>query len=783
MKHFIGLFIIGLLVSPGAVTGTELAGNPLAAYPYFEYVRAINADAAVYAAIDPTRYPQVVGVTAHLYLVSARTGAQWDSDPSLSDVRPRGPDTVFLGGSTVQENTFELASGGELDADAGTGLGLGYDVVLDLDRDGLLDSGDLIDGRGDESGFYAVHDLTQTGPLPTASTTYSGGAWLGQKTWYPSGIAGMGQLPLVVISHGNGHDYTWYDYLQEHLASYGYVVMSHENNTQPGIETASTTTLNNTDYFLGHLDVIGGGIFAGHIDGSRITWIGHSRGGEGVCRAYDRLYDDDYIPDHYELHDVVLVSSISPNDYLGRHQSDPHQVIFHLLQGAADGDNTGWPDRESDAPFHVYERAGGTRQMTHIHGADHNDFNCCGWNDFTGPPGTEIGRAEAQRVARATYLALLKHHIEGNLPALDYLWRQYEALKPIGVNAATVVEHEYREGPGAGVFVIDDFQSEPSLDTSSSGGSVSMTVLNAWEGQQDDTDGTFTWSTSDPMNGMARGRTDDLAACLVFDWGIGGSRQLEFELLPAAENLLSREYLSFRACQGTRHPDTVVELGDLTFTVTLRDGNGASSSIGIGAYGGGVEEPYQRTGSGTGAGWQTEFETIRIRLTDFLANGSGLDLSRVAALVFEFGTPFGSNRGRIGLDDLQFTGIQAEADTIAAEFSCSPSSGTVPFSTVMTATLDNLYTGQTRQIAGRINVSLAGGSYFGGWRAGFTNVAAGGSFGSTWAQAIPALGSVIGTNTFELLAEDVTPAPFNQPPYPPAGDQVTDTCSLVANAP
>jgi len=783
MNYFIVLIITGLLGGPVAVAGTELAGNPLGAYPYFEFVRAINADAAVHAAVDPARHPEVVGITAHLYVVSAKSEAEWDSDPLLSDIRPGGPGTVILGGGTVQENTFLLASGGELDADAGTGLGVGYDVVLDLDRNGLLDATDLIDGRGDEAGFYMVHDLTQAGPLPAVSITYSGGAWLGQKTWYPSGIAAMGQLPLVVISHGNGHNYTWYDYLQEHLASYGFVVMSHENNTQPGIETASTTTLTNTDYFLGHLGTIGGGIFDGHIDGRRITWIGHSRGGEGVCRAYDRLYDNDYLPDHFDLDDIMLVSSISPNDYLGRDLSDPHQVIFHLLQGAADGDNAGWPDRESDAPFHVFERAGGTRQMTHVHGADHNDFNCCGWNDFTGPPGTEIGRPEAQRVAKAAYLVLLKHYIEGNLPALDYLWRQYEALKPIGVDGATVVEHEYREGPGEGVFVIDDFQSEPSLNTSSSGGSVSMTVLNAWEGQQDDTDGTFTWDASDPMNGMARGRTDDLAACLVFNWGFGGDRALEFELVPAARNLLSRTWLSFRACQGTRHPDTVDELGDLTFTVTLRDADGTTSSIGIGAYGGGVEEPYQRTGSGTGAGWQTEFETIRIRLTDFLANGSGLDLSRVEALVFDFGSSHGSTRGRIGLDDLQVSGIRAPAGTIAASFTCTPSIGTVPFSTQMTATLNNLYAGQVRRIAGRINLTLASGSAFANWRAGFTNVGAGSSFVSSWSQPIPALGSVIGSNTFTLLAEDVTPAPFNQPPYPASGDTANDACVIVAIAP
>jgi hypothetical protein len=643
------------LVFTGGITATvtELAGNSLAGYPHFEYVRAFSADAPVELALDPTRFPAIVGQTCDVYVVAAKDEAQWMVDPALEDVRAGGPQEVTFGGTTIQDNTITLATAYELDADAGIDIGVPYDVVIDVDQDGQLSHGDFLDGSGDQAGCYVVHDLVAEGPLAVTYVDYDPGSWRAQRTWYPVAIDDMEPLPLVVISHGNGHHYSWYGYLQRHLSSYGYVVMSHENQTQPGIETASTTTLSNTDYFLGHLDTIAGGIFEGRVDGSRITWIGHSRGGEGVCRAFDRLYDGDYVPDEYTVEDIALVSSIAPNDYLGRTRSNPHDVPFHLLTGAADGDNAGWPDRESDAPFHVYERAEGYRQVTYVHGADHNDFNCCGWNDFEGPPGTAIGRSEAQRVAKATYLALIKHYVDGNLPAKDYLWRQNEVLKPIGVDPDTIIDREYVEDPDNGVFVIDDFQSSFSLNVSSSGGSVTHTVLNIWEGQLDDTDNTFTWYASDPMNGMVRGRPDDLTRGLVFDWSGGAARRLEFEVVPAAQDMTQYAYLNFRACQGARHPETVAELGDLTFTVTLRDSGGSMSSINIGAYGAGIEEPYQRTGSGSGAGWQNEFESIRIRLTDFLHNGSGLDLREIEAVLFEFGgLSFGSNRGRLGIDDI-----------------------------------------------------------------------------------------------------------------------------------
>jgi hypothetical protein len=40
----------------------------------------------------------------------------------------------------------------------------------------------------------------------------------------------------------------------------------------------------------------------------------------------------------------------------------------------------------------------------------------------------------------------------------------------------------------------------------------------------------------------------------------------------------------------------------------------------------------------------------------------------------------------------------------------------------------------------------------------------------------------VGLNEFRLFAADVTPAPYNQPPYPPAGDTDTDGCTITVAA-
>ncbi len=121
--------------------------------------------------------------------------------------------------------------------------------------------------------------------------------------------------------------------------------------------------------------------------------------------------------------------------------------------------------------------------------------------------------------------------------------------------------------------------------------------------------------------------------------------------------------------------------------------------------------------------------------------------------------------------------------SIFATLGCVPASGTLPINTLMTVALHNLHPSATRRIAGKINVDLAGGQGYSNWRAGFTNVGAGGSYLTSWVQNIPALGSLVGDSLFTLAAEDVTPSPWNLPPYPPAGDTDTASCTITGVAP
>ena len=139
---------------------------------------------------------------------------------------------------------------------------------------------------------------------------------------------------------------------------------------------------------------------------------------------------------------------------------------------------------------------------------------------------------------------------------------------------------------------------------------------------------------------------------------------------------------------------------------------------------------------------------------------------------------FGSSGGE--LRRIAYTGASG---TVGALLDCAPSSGTVPFNTVISASLVNTYQEQHRRVSARLHVTLGNGSSYLNWRAGYTNIAAGGTSVTSWNQTIPALAAVLGTNSFQLQAEDVSPYPYNQPPYPPAGDTASAACQVLAVAP
>jgi len=643
---------------PGDVAGLDLVGRSLDAFPHIEIVDTFVIGQAASVALDPSRHPTLMGVPVDVYVVSARSEAEWDADPMLADARVSGAQAITFPGGALSANVFTLNATALLaPAEAESRVAAGYDIVIDVDGDGMLSEGDLVDGLGDTTGMWYAKDLTRLGPYDRAPSLDYAVSWPGLPSTrvrellvYPSDTS-LTNMPLVIIAHGNGHDYRWYDYVQQHLASHGYVVMSHQNDTIPGIEAASDSMLRHADAFIGNYETIAPDL-VGRLDTSRIMWIGHSRGGEGVVRATSKIVDGVYVPTHYSLGDFKVTSSIAPTVWRGT-LSQIHDQNYHLLFGAADGDVCGCPHREDRQSYQLYERGTGSKQVTYVHGADHNDFNCCGFNDFTGPPGTEIGRAEGQRIANATWLALAERYLKDNMWADEFIWRHQDSLQSPSIAQSSTIIREHNPGPSVG-YVIDDYQSAPSSVVASSGAAVSFDVADLTEGRLEDQDSSFSALGTDPMNGMTRASSSasDDTAGVVFEWDNTDS-VYEFELPVGQRDVSGFGSISLRVAQSTRDPLTTATMDGLEFAIELVDGAGNVSAVQTGPYATLVRDPYQRTSFGTGAGWQNEFETIRLRLIDFTRDGNPLDLSDIEILRLRFGPSHGSAEGRIGLDDVR----------------------------------------------------------------------------------------------------------------------------------
>ncbi len=105
---------------------------------------------------------------------------------------------------------------------------------------------------------------------------------------------------------------------------------------------------------------------------------------------------------------------------------------------------------------------------------------------------------------------------------------------------------------------------------------------------------------------------------------------------------------------------------------------------------------------------------------------------------------------------------------VVAELRSSHTGGTAPLTVIFGMTMANnseFY----RRLAFRLDTMLANGNFLYNHRAGYTNVGPYDRFEASVNMNLPAFSSLHGENTFTLHTEDVTPAPYNQPPFLPAG--------------
>lgn len=657
----------------------DLAGRPLDRYPHFEFPMLVNRNQVLTTAIDPHRHAERLGLAYDIYVVAHRGPLQWGRDSTLVDVSDNGVETALVQGTSIRDNIVDVWIQG-LDGNAGDGLGVPHDIVFDFGQDGRLDPGDLIDGLDPvDAGIAIARNVLRRGSHAVQAfefddqnlfhtVGFDGGSTRTMRSRgvvvYPDPLP-EGKLPLVTFSHGNtgiSTSYRGYRYLQDYLASYGFITASFDMfpaHVALGIRWRAWLTNKNTERLILQTQLrdhngnpyppMAAGILDGKVDGDRIITVGHSRGGEGVIVQYNQVAHPDIAGirppggtlQGFDADSFLGIVPISQVTFLTAAEgSKTDDRNFLMFFGGADNDVCGCTS--SVLPTIHYNRALGNKMMCYLYGAGHGYFNELWSCTCTGP--LIVGRGTVEQITQSYLFPFVQMVTHGNRVGKEFFTHSPNVFRTPGLDFVPADQPFvtlYRDAVAAGNHVIEDYEQNADPFVSSAGQPVAFDVNNLFEGFLRDANPTGGWNSGEPDGGFWWETSG-----AIFDYN-GPAYYYEISIDPAERDLSDDAYLSFIVCQQADHPETEAWNNVIDFAVTLVDGGGGESSISIAPYGP-VEIGHPRAG-----GWGASFKTVRLRLSDFETDGAGIDLHDITRVRVELGSDHGSLRGRLGFDDFE----------------------------------------------------------------------------------------------------------------------------------
>ncbi|MDE6934001.1 MAG: chlorophyllase [Oscillospiraceae bacterium] len=383
---------------------------------------------------------------------------------ALLPAQEAGP-ALDIGNGPLQTAVLDYGPGGTVEA--GT-----FDLTSFVSRD----TGDLTGSYVDAYWDYDLSEVPMVG-----------------RVWYP---ADRENCPVLFIAHGNHEivtqSYLGYGYLGEYLASYGYVVVSVDQNSCNLLtgenDGRAVLLLEHIGLLLGFSDTPDSPLYR-KLDPERIAIAGHSRGGEMVATAYlfngyDRYPENGAIAFDYN-YNIRSIIALAPtvNQYMpADHSVELEDVNYLLLHGAADRDVRSFMGMTQYENISFTGQGDYLKTALYIAGANHGQFNeLWGAYDQSGPFArllnveSLLSEADQQEIARVFIKVFLDVTLLGEERCRTLLtdWDSCGSQLPETVYVQCYETSAFRP--------IADFEEDSDLETAAmEGASLSAGGMKLW---------------------------------------------------------------------------------------------------------------------------------------------------------------------------------------------------------------------------------------------------------------------------------------------------------------